>query len=959
MDRTGSKTARRVLSAGPTSLPVGTVTFLMTDIEGSTRIWDAKPGVAKLALERHGLIIKEQVERNHGHIVEAGREGDSFLAVFRQARDGVSCALDVQRSLNSEPWPGGVDMPVRVALHTGEAELGSGHYVGAPLYRCARLMATASGGQVLISRATEEIVADNLPDGAGLRDLGQHRLHDLSRPEHVFQLLHPDLRSEFPPLKSVDAKGTNLPEQLTSFVGRQSDLAALRKLLREVRLITLTGPGGIGKTRLALQLGQNVEKLWPDGVWWVDLTAVDDPGQLPACVATGLNLPGAGDPINRVMAWLGSKKGLLILDNCEHLIDASASFCYGALMRCPNLSLVTTSREALRVTGEACWPVTPLDESDAIALFEHRARLVIPDFRVSTSNHREVGRICRSLDELPLAIELAASGVGVMSVRAIASQLATRATIPTGESRTAPKRQQTMEATIDWSYRLLTNSEAALFRRLSVFRGGFALESAANICGDQQVPDVHAALGGLVRKSMVLVERLEDGETRYRLLESSAVYAQIKLTSSNESEATRRRHYDYFLAGIYSRTSSIGARADFAMGSDAEKWKQREASNLWAALQWARTEAPDKWMNLAADMAFAFETEPTRAVLVEALEQSTTHNADWMRASIVAAYTSYKRSRSVDMLRFSSDLEDVARLTRDYEYLATALNAEGVALQDLHQYDAAMASFDEALALSRSTNQIGLIVELQNSLGILALVEGRFEAARTILAECVQTARDVVHPYQYANYLESFANSELFSGDHDRAKRTWSEALTLARDNYRTWTAVMCLGGLSRVATAQGDHPRAVRLAAAYGRHAAGFSYSDSDIEWLGLSEEISTEQLGPVRSEAAHREGVAMTLERAIEYALEESVEISHPTLPLSRREHEVAGLVAAGMKNREIAERLFVSERTVEGHVERIRNKLDLRSRAELATWATKHGLAKPGSGSLSELSNTTSRP
>ena len=296
-------------------LPVGTVTFLMTDIEGSTRAWNSSPHDAKLALERHDRIVLEHVEKNQGHIVESGREGDSILAVFRQATDALTCALNAQRSLQQESWPAGADMKVRIALHTGEAELRSDHYVGAPLYRCSRLLAVAHGGQVLISGATEQLVADSLPDRVSLRDLGQHGLRDIPRPEHIYQLLHPDLAAQFPPLRSIGAERTNLPEPLTTFVGREAELAGLAKLMDQARIVTVIGPGGIGKSRLVIELARRMAGRWADGIWWVDLSPIDDSEQVPGAVAAAMHLGGIGRALEVVNSWLANKRALLVLDS--------------------------------------------------------------------------------------------------------------------------------------------------------------------------------------------------------------------------------------------------------------------------------------------------------------------------------------------------------------------------------------------------------------------------------------------------------------------------------------------------------------------------------------------------------------------------------------------------------------------------------------------------------------------
>jgi predicted ATPase/class 3 adenylate cyclase/DNA-binding CsgD family transcriptional regulator len=931
-------------------LPAGTVTFLMTDIEGSTRVWDADPRSAKRSLERHDLIILDQVERNQGQVVESGREGDSVLAVFRQASDAVACAAATQLALQREDWPAGVEMKVRIAVHSGEAELKSGHYTGAPLYRCARLMATAHGGQIVVSRATEELVADNLPRGLALRDLGQHRLRDLSRPEHVYQLIHPALESEFPPLKSLEPERTNLPRLLTSFVGRQAEVEALKKLLKVERLVTLTGPGGAGKSRLAVELAHSSEDSWPDGIWWVDLTTIDEAKQVAGAVASALHLRGGGAPADMAASWLADKKALLLIDNCEHVVAGCAAFCETGLERCANLRVIATSREPLGVPGEARWPVPPLDESDAISLFEQRGRHVAPNFKITPANQGEVAEICRRLDELPLAIELAAARLGMMSERQISTQLADRFRV-LASNRSSDPRHQTMAAAIDWSHRLLNEAETILFRRLAVFRGGFTLESAQAVCADNLAPDVFSSLAGLVEKSMVAVENLDDGEARYRLLESQAVYAEEKLQASGESDEVHARHYDYFTNGIVARTGGIsGPMAAVFVGPAEAAWKRLETGNFWAAAQWARYHREDRGLWLAAHMGFMqpVDLEQMRSLLSDLLREAPARAPGRVAAMSIGCALAMAQGDLEAALELAQSL--VAYITPNpnrpwKDAKAMALETLGNVLEQAGQYEAAEIAYGEAAEFVSESENGRMFAQLQYALGLLELVRGRLESAREAMVKSLALGLATGYQPLIIRFRDGLANAELACGDLDEAELGWQTALGEAHAVERRLSEITCVGGMARIATARQDHVRAARLGGAHERLCKEWSFREHPY-WqkeLDKTLEESRAKLGPVKSAQARKQGLAMDLDHAVAYALNASETEQFSGSPLSRREAEVARKVAAGMTNREIAGKLFLSERTVEGHVDRIRNKLGVRSRTEVATWAVERGLTE----------------
>jgi class 3 adenylate cyclase len=484
-------------------LPTGTITFLFTDIEGSTRLWEQYPAAMEAALARHDALAEAVIEQHEGRLVKHRGEGDSLFAVFARAVDAVAAAVALQQALAAEPWPAEAAPRVRMSLHTGDAAFREGDYFGAAVNRCARLRAVAHGGQLLLSSATQELIRDALPDEVSLRDLGEHRLRDLARPERIFQLLHPDLPSDFPPLTSLNSLPHNLPQQVTSFIGREKEMAEVRRLLATTRLLTLTGSGGTGKTRVSLQVAADLLEGGGDGVWLVELAPLADPGLVPQAVATALGIrEEPGKPLSQSLVdFLKPKRLLLLLDNCEHLLSACAELAELILRSCPGVQILATSREGLNIPGETTYRLpsltlpdprqpTPTAESlsqyEAVRLFIDRATAAVPSFAVTNQNAPAVAQLCVRLDGIPLAIELAAARVKAMSVEQINGRIADMFRLLTGGSRTALPRQQTLRAAIDWSYDLLSEKEKILLRRLSVFAGGWTLEAAEQVCADPE-----------------------------------------------------------------------------------------------------------------------------------------------------------------------------------------------------------------------------------------------------------------------------------------------------------------------------------------------------------------------------------------------------------------------------------------------------------------------------------------
>jgi predicted ATPase/class 3 adenylate cyclase len=638
-------------------LPEGTLTFLLTDLEGSTRRWDSDPDAMRSAMTRHDALIATAVGGHQGRLVEAGREGDSVLAVFRTADGAARCGLDIQRAFISEDLP-----KVRIAIHTGEAQLRGGHYFGPALNRCARVLALCHPGQILITRATQEVVADEPPARSQLLDLGVHWLKDLQRPEHVFQLKDLDNPVDFPPLKSLEERRHNLPEPLTTFVGREKELDELRRLMRGSRLLSIVGPGGVGKTRLALQLALPAVSELRDGAWLAELAPISDPALVPQVVASALGIPEqAGRSVTDTLAEsLTGREALLLLDNCEHVVEAAAVLADRLLKASATLRILATSREPLQVPGETTWWAPPLPSSDAVELFNARAAAAEPGYRPNGST--TVADICRSLDGLPLAIELAAARTHLMPVEEILDRLADRFRLLVGGSRTLAERQQTLEAAVDWSYDQLTADEQALLRRLSVFAGRFSVLDAERVCGDGF--ETFDVLARLVAKSLVLA----DGG-RYLCLDTIRAYGLRRLAASGEEAAVRRRHGAHFLE--VARGAEPGRLA---------QWLDRledAHDNLRGALAWALTADPELGL-LLADAAQLFwqlrgHNTEARRWLRSLLDAVPATSALRGRAEVELANFTYIENEMAEAARLLAEAEVHARAAGDRETLILAL----------------------------------------------------------------------------------------------------------------------------------------------------------------------------------------------------------------------------------------------------------------------------------------------
>ncbi len=575
----------------------GVVTILFTDIEGSTLLWEQDSERMRLALARHDEVLRGAVESNRGTVVKM--MGDGMHAAFDDSLEAVGAALQLQRGLADTDATAGVALRVRCGLHLGMVERRDSDLFGSVVNRAARIMGMAHGGQVLLSQPVAGLVRDRMPPSASLRDLGKVRLRGFAVPEQVYQLLHPSLRSEFPALRSLEDTPNNLPRQATSFVGREAERAEVLHLLAKHRLVTLTGPGGVGKTRVSLEVAGELLSAYPEGIWFVDLASLSEAHLVAEAAAGvfGLPLGVAGSPVAALVTFLKDKKALVILDNCEHVIEVCAELADAIIRGCPGVAIMASSREALAVPGEHVYHVGPLaipDRADAITaevalrsaavqLFVDRASAANATFVPTDGNMSTVVEICRRLDGIPLAIELAAPRVKMLSPEQILNRLNDRFRILADGARTALPRQQTLRATIDWSYNLLSPNEKALFARLSVFAGGWTLDAAREVGSGDPIDEeaIFDELASLVDKSLVSVD-FARSEPRYRMLESTRHYAVEKLVENGES-AWRRRHAEY-LSRLFEKAYQAWPT------TPTEAWLETyepELENLRAALEWS------------------------------------------------------------------------------------------------------------------------------------------------------------------------------------------------------------------------------------------------------------------------------------------------------------------------------------------------------------------------------------
>jgi len=812
----------------PIALPTGTVTFLFTDIEGSTRMWEKHPEAMQTALIRHDMLLRENIEAFDGYVFKT--VGDAFCAAFRTAPAALDAALAIQRALLAEPW-GETPIRVRVALHTGNAQERDGDYFGSPLNRVARLLSAGHGGQTLISAATQELVRDQLTPGVSLKDLGERRLKDLDRAERIFQLVIPGLPADFPPLKTLESFPNNLPLQLTSFVGREKEIAEVKRLLGAARLLTLIGPGGTGKTRLSLQVAADLLDRFPDGVWLVELAAASDPALVPQAVASVLSVrEEPGTPLIKTLTdYLRAKSLLLILDNCEHLIGAAAQLVETLLRACPHLQVVASSREALGIAGETSFRVPALSapalqspalwasdlqsltQYEAVRLFIDRAVAVRAEFQVTNANAPALVQTCCRLDGIPLAIELAATKMRAMSVEQIAARLDDRFRLLTGGSRTALPRQQTLRALIDWSYDLLGETERILLCRLSVFAGGWALEAAEMVCGDDDTlpaVDVLDVLTRLVDKSLVVAEE-QSGETRYRLLETIRQYAQDKLLESGEDVQIRTRHLDFFLRLAEEIEPKLRGPAQY----DGLERLEIVHDNLRSALEWSTsTGCVERGMRLASALLWFWDMRGYRSEGKNST-QNLLLQSDALPKTLLRANTLYVwafLARLEEQKLAQEYLEEAISITRELgetgkRTLALALGEAGLLIHDDDPVTA-QSMVEEGLAIAQSLGDPWYIALALYRSGSLFVSQLDHAAARMRDEESFKLFETLGDRHWSATVSSSIAHEDIRQGDFAGARLRYQQILPFLREEKYKSGITSALNALGVMAHAEGNY---------------------------------------------------------------------------------------------------------------------------------------------------------
>jgi predicted ATPase/class 3 adenylate cyclase len=886
-------------------LPSGTVTFLFTDTDVAAGPMGSDVDAARAAIERHDEILCQSIEGNGGYVFK--RIGVAFQAAFATASQALAAAAATQRALNAEQWGTGGPVRVRMALHTGVTDERGGEYVGPLLNRVARVLAAGHPGQVLLTEATQALARDGLPPGMDLRDLGEHRLRDLVRPERIFQLIAPGLPDEFPPLKTLTGHLHNLPVQPTSLIGREKEVAECLALLRreDVRLLTLTGAGGAGKTRLGLQVAAELVDDFADGVFFVSLASVSDPNLVAPTIAHTLGIrEGGGQTLIEALGdYLRNKQMLLVLDNFEQVVGAGP-LVVELIQHAPQLKVLVTTRAVLRVSIEQEYRVPSLTLPDlhelpppealrhypAVALFIARAQALKPDFTLDASNAAAVAEICVRLDGLPLAIELAAARIKIMTPQAIAARLTARLKLLTGGVRDLPVRQQALRSTIDWSYELLAGGEQRLFRRVAVLMGGRTLEAIEAVCnpaGDLEM-DTLDAVSSLVDKSLLFERESPDGEVRFWMLETIQEYAAEALEKSGEAEVLRRRHAAFFL--------ELAERAEPELtGARQAAWLEqleREHGNFRAALAWAGLQSESitalriagalmrfwevrgylsegrHWAEAALAIPTAAGTRASGGAAPSdgaGTPEAARANALSAAGRLISLQGDYRRAAVLweESLALAAQMGDKRGMTRAYLNL-------GIIREELGDDAGATEMYEHSLNLAREIDDSrGIAMALAN-LGVRKQHCGDYDGARPMHQESLAILRGLNDRRAIAVELGNLAEVALAQGHLEEAQALYLESLQLLHElGDKVYTAYF-LAGLAAVACGRGNAERAGRLFGATEalREAIGAPLPPSERQVYDLQQRTARAHLDQAVFLPAWTAGREMGLEEALDYA-------------------------------------------------------------------------------------------
>jgi predicted ATPase/class 3 adenylate cyclase len=902
--------------------PTGTITMLFSDIEGSTRLLQ-RVGSQRYAeaLGLHRRLLRDAFEQHGGY--EVDYEGDAFFVAFPRAEDAVAAAAEAQRRLVGADWPSGEELRVRMGIHTGEPLAVPPKYVGLDVHEAARIMAAGHGGQVLLSRTTRDLAGNAF----AVRELGEHRLKDLSAPKQLYQLLVEGLPSEFPALKTLGNRPTNLPVQPTPLIGRRRELAEVTAILcaEGVRLLTLTGPGGTGKTRLALQAAADLVDEFEDGVFFVELAPIAASELVPTTVAQTLGLRELpGEPLEATLQrYLAEKQVLLLLDNFEHLLSA-APMVRALLGAAPRLAVLATSRASLHVSGEHEYLVPPLglettadvaeeiDGNEAMTLFVERARAVKRDFRLTDENRPVVAEICARLDGLPLAIELAAARVKVIPPESLLPRLQQRLQILTGGSRDLEARQQTLRSALDWSYDLLEVADRTLFARLAVFAGGRTMDAIEAICGSEELGGFER-ITSLVDKSL-LQQQLEGPEPRFVMLETIHEYARERLDASGETVGLRRRHADYF--------AGLAAKAEpYLRGPDQQTWIDRlaaEQDNLRAALtylidereftvaqstavalarfwetrgqfqeahEWfaavlgdtdaARSRSRGQALFWAGRLALFSGAWERAATLLRSAREVASEVGDAITLALALgkeAWVCVETGRGAEGLEQAGHAVALARQIGDAWTIAETLNDAGASC-DRTDPERGLRLMEESLAVRKALGDRVNIADSLNNVGYVQTCLGAYDLAEGVLEEAFGIARQVGDLRHLALIIGNLGNVSLFRDDHEVAKSRYHENLRLSRRIGDKRTSLEALRGLAAIAGTEGEIETAAALAGTVDALHTSFGGTPSRLEVM-----IDARFIDPLRREvgdetwsrlSSHVAGV--TLEQTIAWALGE----------------------------------------------------------------------------------------